>query len=487
MALDLDDDRILGSLLEGKWRLVRRIGKGGMGQVFQVVHARMGIVKCVKILRPGSEDVLFKRFEREVRLAQQIRHANVIRIDDFGVDTALDPQGVAFYIMEFIEGKSLRDLLTPGEMAVDRAARIVRQVALGVSAAHAKDIVHRDIKPENILVAAEDHVTVLDFGIAKLRSPETREDMLTLTRKGEIWATPQYMSPEQAMASSDLTSKSDIYSLGVVLFECLTGELPFPGDSAREFIIAHIQKDVPSLQKRRPELRFPDSLEALVTSMLAKRPAQRPESMKAVAQILDGFARGVAPPAPAPRAPAPARQPPTSTPVAPPSQPRRAAPPPPPPAARPAAGRPPRVVVVPHPPRGAAARSFPVHAHLFVNLGEELHDHVIGRNRLTLGRKTENDVLIPDTLASKVHAELLEDAGRFFLEDLGSRNGTYLGKRRVEGRVSLRDTEAVRIGNTYLVFCRGDARPRDHFAFCSDGHPSERHAKFCGTCGAAVA
>src|SRR5688572_16518934 len=283
MSLDLDEDRIIGSLLEGKWRLVKRIGRGGMGQVFQVVHARMGIVKCVKILRPGADEVLVKRFEREVRLAQQLRHPNVIRIDDFGVDTEMDPQGVPFYIMEFIDGKSLRELLGQGEMPLGRAAFIVRQAALGIGAAHERDIVHRDIKPENIVVAAEDHVTVLDFGIAKLRSPDTREDMLTLTRRGEIWATPQYMSPEQAMAASDLTTASDIYSLGIVLFECLTGELPFLGESAREFIISHIQKEAPTLRKRRPEIPFPDALEDLVKSMLAKRPEQRPESMKQVA------------------------------------------------------------------------------------------------------------------------------------------------------------------------------------------------------------
>ncbi|MCK6482491.1 MAG: protein kinase, partial [Planctomycetes bacterium] len=129
MNLDLDDDRILGSLLEGKWRLVRRIGRGGMGQVFQVVHARMGIVKCVKILRPGADEVMVKRFEREVRLAQQIRHPNVIRIDDFGVDTDMDPQGVPFYIMEFVEGRSLRDLVALCELPVERAANLVRQAA----------------------------------------------------------------------------------------------------------------------------------------------------------------------------------------------------------------------------------------------------------------------------------------------------------------------------------------------------------------------
>jgi len=125
-------------------------------------------------------------------------------------------------------------------------------------------------------------------------------------------------------------------------------------------------------------------------------------------------------------------------------------------------------------------------AHLYVNLGEELHDHVIGRTRLAMGRKTENDVLIPDTLASKVHAELLQEGGKWFLEDLGSRNGTYLGKRRLEGRVTLGASEPVRIGNTYLLFVRGDARAPDHFVFCAEGHPSDVKAKFCGSCGAAV-
>jgi len=502
MSLDLDDERILGSLLEGKWRLVKRIGRGGMGQVFKVIHARMGIVKCVKILRPGADDVLVKRFEREVRLAQQLRHPNVIRIDDFGVDVDLDPQGVPFYIMEYVEGQSLREAVTKGELPLGRACNIVRQVALGVGAAHERDIIHRDIKPENVVVAAEDHVTVLDFGIAKLRSPDSREDMLTLTRKGEIWATPQYMSPEQAMAASDLSPRSDIYSLGVVLFECLTGELPFQGDTAREFIISHIQKEAPSLRKKRPEIPFPEELERLVKAMLAKRPDQRPASMKEVAAALEPFAKA---PAGASRGPAttpvakPAARPQSSTPVASPAAPTAA-----PrhakkgaghprhestadlPEAKKAAKRPPRVVVVPHPPPGGSPRGFPVLAHLFVNLGEELHDHVIGRTRLAMGRKTENDVLIPDTLASKVHAELLQEGGRFLLEDLGSRNGTYLGKKRLEGRATLSAVEPVRIGNTYLLFVKGEARAADHFVFCGDGHPSDSKSKFCGSCGAPV-
>jgi len=491
MSLDLDDDTILGALLEGKWRLVRRIGRGGMGQVFQAVHARMGIVKCVKILRPGADDVLVKRFEREVLLAQKIRHPNVIRIDDFGVDTDLDPQGVPFYLMEFVDGKSLRDLLSGGELPVGRAAHLVRQVALGVASAHEHDVIHRDIKPENVVVTAQDHVTVLDFGIAKLKSPESREDMLTLTRKGEIWATPQYMSPEQAMASSDLTVKSDIYSLGVVLYECLAGELPFPGETAREFIIAHIQKEAPPLRKRRPELKFPAGLEELVTSMLMKRPNQRPDSMKEVAQVLEGFAKGHAPPAA--KAPPPPKKAASTTPVAPPPKPGRAVASPmeatadmPRPQARKPASRPPRVVVVPHPPEGGPSRNFPVKAHLFVNLGEELHDHVIGRKRLAMGRKPENEILIADTLSSKVHAEIREEGGSFVLEDLASRNGTFLGKRRLEGSVTLEDVQPFRIGNTYLVFCRGAARPEDHYAFCSEGHPSDRKAKFCGACGASI-
>jgi pSer/pThr/pTyr-binding forkhead associated (FHA) protein len=144
------------------------------------------------------------------------------------------------------------------------------------------------------------------------------------------------------------------------------------------------------------------------------------------------------------------------------------------------------VVVVPHPPPGGPNRNFPVKAHVFVNLGEELHDHAIGRPRLTMGRKPDNEILIPDALASKVHAELLEQGGKFMLEDLGSRNGTYLGKRRVEGRVTLGPVETLRIGNTYFVFALGQARATDHFGFCAEGHPSERRSKFCGSCGGPV-
>ncbi len=158
-----------------------------------------------------------------------------------------------------------------------------------------------------------------------------------------------------------------------------------------------------------------------------------------------------------------------------------------PPRPRPSApgpARPPRIVVVPHPPEGSRSRTFPVGAHLFVNLGEELHDHVLGGARLTMGRRTDNDVFVPDTLASKLHAELVAEGGRYYLEDRGSRNGTFLGKRRVEGRVSLSQAETIRIGNTYMLFCQGDVKARDQFLFCPQGHPGDRRAKFCGSCGA---
>ncbi|MCK6482264.1 MAG: FHA domain-containing protein [Planctomycetes bacterium] len=140
--------------------------------------------------------------------------------------------------------------------------------------------------------------------------------------------------------------------------------------------------------------------------------------------------------------------------------------------------------MVPHPPEGSRSRTFPVGAHLFVNLGEELHDHVLGGARLTMGRRTDNDVFVPDTLASKLHAELVAEGGRYYLEDRGSRNGTFLGKRRVEGRVSLSQAETIRIGNTYMLFCQGDVKARDQFLFCPQGHPGDRRAKFCGSCGA---
>jgi hypothetical protein len=501
MAIDLDDDRILGSLLEGKWRLVRRIGRGGMGQVFQVVHAKMGIVKCVKLLRPNSEEVLHRRFEREVKLAQQIRHPNVIRIDDFGVETAMDPEGIPYCIMEFLEGASLRDQLAKGELPPARAFRLLRQVALGVGAAHDRDIIHRDLKPENIVVGPDDKVTVLDFGIAKLRSPETKEDMLTLTRKGEIWATPQYMSPEQAMASSDLTTKADIYALGVVLFETLTGELPYQGESARDFIFAHIQREPPKLAQVRPELAFPAGTQELVSAMLHKRPVGRPDSMRAVADALEALAGAAASPAgAAARAPSGPPRAPSSTPMAP-SRAVPAAGAPPLPAGQgggrdggrdggrggAAVARPPRLVVVPHPPEGLpASRPFPVKARLFVHLGEEMHEHALGRSRVTLGRRTTGDVFVPDNLASKAHAEILEEGGRWWIADLQSRNGTFLGKRRVEGRVSLGDAEPVRIGNTTILFVRGDRPARDFFSFCPDGHPTEKGARFCGSCGLAL-
>jgi hypothetical protein len=247
-------------------------------------------------------------------------------------------------------------------------------------------------------------------------------------------------------------------------------------------MFAHIQKPPPLLRKLRPELRFPEALDALVQRLLEKRPAGRPASMKDLADALSAYIRppaDAAPPTPsAPVGPVPM---PSSPPPRPASPPGAAAP------ARPAARHAPRVVVVPHPPDSAGGgrpRGFPVLATLFVNLGEELHEHRIGRNKVVLGRQTSCDVLVPDTLASKQHAELRVDGRTSSIEDLKSRNGTYLSRRRVDGRVTLEDGAVLRIGNTHLLFRLGDPPTRDVFSFCASGHPGEKGARFCGSCGA---
>ncbi|MFP4056392.1 MAG: protein kinase domain-containing protein [Candidatus Brocadiia bacterium] len=250
----------------GSFRVEEEISRGGMGAIYRATHAETGEQAAVKVLPPAlaADRAFLQRFRREVRAVQQIEHPNVVRIHEVGTE------GEAHYFAMEYFARSLADLLEAGPLPPQRALRIAGQVAQGLEAAHAAGITHRDIKPANILFAPDGRAVVSDFGIAKV-SEATR-----MTQTGTIVGTPVYMSPEQA-EGPQVDARSDIYSLGVVLYEMTAGRPPFEGRTSLD-VLRHHRFSLPDAPKSLNP-RIPGALSQLVLQMLEKRPSRRPPSM----------------------------------------------------------------------------------------------------------------------------------------------------------------------------------------------------------------
>ena len=270
-------------MLGDRYRIISRLGQGGMGSVYLAEHVTLGKRMAVKVLRPefSRDEELLHRFQHEARAASQIGQENIVEVFDFGHT----PEGEAYFVMEALDGESLARILhRDGPMAVSRALPIFLQICRALGAAHQRGIVQRDLKPENVFVLRRtdgtDFVKVLDFGIAK--GPGA-PDAKRLTRAGSIIGTPEYMSPEQASATS-IDQRSDVYAFGVLAYETLTGRLPFDGDTPLATLMKH-QSDAPLPPRRlRPEL--PPEVEEVVLRALVKRPEGRQQSMEELASDL---------------------------------------------------------------------------------------------------------------------------------------------------------------------------------------------------------
>jgi eukaryotic-like serine/threonine-protein kinase len=264
--------------LAGRYRILERIGEGGMGEVYRGVHEVLGRPVAVKFLMPSlsADAELARRFQREAVSAARIGQENIVEVLDFGQTE----NGRSYIVMEYLEGQTLAQIIKrQGAMPVARSLHLFAQVCRALNAAHDKGIIHRDLKPENVIViqTAEmsDRVKVVDFGIAKVASGTT--DTLR-TQVGTVIGTPQYMSPEQASGRA-CDARSDVYSLGVILYEMLAGRPPFTGDTPAYLMASHIFRQVPPLPPRPDDDPVPTRLLALLTRMLAKSPEGRPSSM----------------------------------------------------------------------------------------------------------------------------------------------------------------------------------------------------------------
>lgn len=273
-ALETTGDPLIGETLAGKYRVEERLSVGGMGAVYRGTHILMGKTVAIKVLRPSlaADEKIVARFSREARAASKISHPHALSVTDFGEDEG----GVVFLIMEFLNGRTLKELIRQeGPLPLTRAVEIMRQVGSALDAAHQEGVVHRDLKSDNIMLinaSGADYAKVLDFGIAKIQEPSGEQDA-GLTSPDLIIGTPQYMSPEQCSQSEQIDSRSDIYSLGVILFEMLVGHVPFVGDSPTVIMLKHLQEPAPSVLKERSDL--PAGVETVVAKALAKQRENR--------------------------------------------------------------------------------------------------------------------------------------------------------------------------------------------------------------------
>ena len=273
-------DSLVGTVLQQRYELVRKIGQGGMGAVYEATHKLIGKRVAVKVLldKYAQKDQVVARLEQEARLASSIGHSNIIDITDFGQTD----DGRTFVVMEFLEGESLGALIArSGRLDPQRAVGIAHQVASALGAAHQKGIVHRDIKPENIFLVRrgeEDFVKVVDFGISKSIRPESDEDSPRLTQTGMVLGTPLYMSPEQARGDDELDHRIDIYALGVILYEMVTAEVPFRGSNYLN-ILSQVLSDEPTPPSQlNPEVS-PD-LEAVILKAMEKDRGERYQTLE---------------------------------------------------------------------------------------------------------------------------------------------------------------------------------------------------------------
>ncbi len=271
-------------ILDGRFRVERLLGGGGMGLVYLAEQVSLGRKVAAKVLRAEvpSLNALGDRFRREALLLSSVEHPAVVRVIDFG-----SAQGQACLVMEFVEGESLEAVLrAPGGVPPERAWRLLLQLAQGLSAIHARGIVHRDLKPENVVVTrlpdGTEQARLLDFGIARLAEPGPEAGM---TQAGFVLGTPEYLAPEQALGQP-LDARADLYALGVLGYRLLAGRHPFTGPTPQEYMSQHIHVAPPPLLEVAPTLTAWPRVVEVVTACLAKAPAARPQTAQAVVEAL---------------------------------------------------------------------------------------------------------------------------------------------------------------------------------------------------------
>src|SRR5205085_1372867 len=274
-------DTLIDSVFDGRYRIIRKLGAGGMANVYLAEDQELGRRVAIKILddRHAADDSFIERFRREAKNAAGLSHPNIVSIYDRG-----EAEGTYYIAMEYLSGRSLKELIvsrgpTPVRIAID----YTRQILAAIGFAHRNGIVHRDIKPHNVVVDADGRLKVTDFGIARSGASQ-------MTEVGSIIGTAQYLSPEQAKGAP-VDQRSDVYSVGIVLYEMLTGQVPFTGDTPLEIAMKHLSEIPRPPSELRPEV--PHDLDSVVLRVLAKDPAERYQSAEEMDADLARVAEGL--------------------------------------------------------------------------------------------------------------------------------------------------------------------------------------------------
>ncbi len=284
----------VGQTLSGRYAIKKLLGAGGMGAVYLAEHVLMHKRVAIKVLHAdmSRNAEILARFEREAVAAAHIDHPHVAHATDFG----RTEDGSFFLVLEYLEGPTLRDVIREGPVAPARALHIARQIALALGRAHDMGIVHRDMKPENVMLVSRDgdpdFVKILDFGIAKVSveavSKNGAEAGAVLTRLGTIFGTPEYMAPEQAVGDA-VGPAADLYAVGIMLYEMLTGFLPFEADDPQAYLSLHVLTAVPPMRERAPEVTVPGAVEAVVRRLLEKQVPHRLATGAELVAAIDGL------------------------------------------------------------------------------------------------------------------------------------------------------------------------------------------------------
>jgi eukaryotic-like serine/threonine-protein kinase len=297
-------DPRIGHLLQDRYRILSKIASGAMGIVYKGERVQLGRPVAVKFLHPwiAAQKAFLSRFENEAKAMSRLAHPNCVSVIDFGVE------GSPYLVMDFVTGRTLREAMQAGPLPPERVFKIAQQLLAGLAHAHAQGIVHRDLKPENLILSGEagieEHLRILDFGLAKLR------DGPAMTA-GFAVGTPSYMSPEQSGGAGTVDARTDLYAVGVLLFEILAGRKPFLSENVGELIFMHRESPPPLLREAAPAAGYSAALEAAIGKALSKFPEDRFQSAAdfaaALAATPDAQGNARPPAKPAPARPAPAR------------------------------------------------------------------------------------------------------------------------------------------------------------------------------------
>jgi serine/threonine-protein kinase len=277
----------------GKFKVLALVAAGGMGKVYRAEQAALGRTVALKVLHmdaalaEGTDQTQFKkRFLREANILAKLQHPNIVTVFDYGPIDGDDER--YFMAMEFLSGETLSQRIAArGRIDAPEVVRIALQLARGLSEAHAHNVVHRDLKPSNVMLVAgragEEVVKIVDFGIVKVVGESSQE---TVTQEGSFVGSPSYMAPEQIEPTGKIDTRTDVYSFGVILYQCLTGSVPFDASSSVQIMMAHLSSAPEPIRERAAQADVPDWLHELVMSCLEKNPDRRPQTMEGIARVL---------------------------------------------------------------------------------------------------------------------------------------------------------------------------------------------------------